>query len=88
MRKAVGVILLIFVVSLVVYAFFFSTAKNRVGQEIGLISEDNMHKIVSIKQIDSLSADLNYEFTIRNKVIHPVSTDSLQVPRKGENPSG
>ncbi len=87
MRKAVGVILLIFVLSLVVYVLFINTAKNRSVRDIGLLADGRMHKAVSMRQIDSLTAELNYSFTIRNKVIHPVSPDSLRSPRKGENPA-
>ncbi len=88
MRKAFGVILLILVLSVIVYALFYSVGKNKISREIDLVSGGQMHKIESIRQIDSLTADLNYEFTIKNKVIHPVSPDSLRVPRKQESPAG
>ncbi len=88
MRKAVGVILLIFVLSLIVYVLFFNTARNGFGRDIYFVSEGNMHETFSIKQIDSLSADLNYSFTIKNKVVHPVSPDSILVPQKVETPAG
>ncbi len=78
MRQAVGVILLIFVLSVIIYVLFFSTARGRIGPDIDFVSEGNMHKIVSIKQLDSLTASLNYEFTIKNRVVHPVSADSLK----------
>jgi hypothetical protein len=87
-RKALGVILLIFVVALIVYALFYSTVKNRSIREVELISEGSIHKIVSMRQIDSLTADLNYYFTIKNKVIHPIRLDSVKIRRKGEIPAG
>ena len=88
MRKALGVILLIFVLSVIVYILFYNTAKNESIRGISYVSEGRIHEMISMRQIDSLSADLNYRFTIKNKVIHPVSPDSLQIPLKGESPAG
>jgi hypothetical protein len=87
-RKALGVILLIFVLSVIVYVLFYNTAKNESIHGISYVSEGRMHEMISMRQIDSLSADLNYRFTIKNKVIHPVSPDSLKIPLKGESPAG
>lgn len=87
MRKTLGVILLILVVSVIIYIIFYSTAMNSSSRNIDIVSEGRMHKAASMRQIDSLTADLNYSFTIRNKVIHPVSPDSLRILRKGENPA-
>ena len=87
MRKALGVILLILVVSVIVYIIFYSAAKNGSSRNIDIVSEGRMHKTASMRQIDSLTADLNFNFTIRNKVIQPVSPDSLRILRKGENPA-
>ncbi len=88
MRKAVGVILLIFVLSLVIYVLFFRTMEGRSTRDIEFVSETDIHTLYTIRQIDSLTADLNYEFTIKNKVTHPVRSDSLMIPRKGESPAG
>ncbi len=88
MRKAFGVILLILVLSVIVYALFYTIGKNKIGREIDLVSEGQIPKIESMRQIDSLTADLNYEFTIKNKVVHPVSPDSIRIPQKGETPAG
>ncbi len=88
MRKAVGVILLILVVSVIVYIIFYSPAKNGSIHNIDIVSEGEIHKAASMRQIDSLTADLNYEFTIKNKVVHTASPDSIRIPQKRETPSG
>ena len=87
MKTALGVTVLILIAAVIIYYFWFSYAWKNTRGGVSLIPDGYQHKSMSIRQIDSLTADLNYNFTIRNKVIQPVSPDSLRILRKGENPA-
>ncbi len=88
MKKALGVIVLILIAAVIIYYFLFSYAWKNNRDGISLIPDGYQHKSMSIRQIDSLTAQINYGFTIKNKVIHILDSDSIRVPEKGENPAG
>lgn len=85
MKKAIGITILILAASLIIYFLLFSYGKIYSGN-IKLITSVHQHKIFSIREIDSLTADMNYGFTIKNAVTHP-NPDSLKIPFKPERPS-
>jgi hypothetical protein len=88
MRKALGVIILILFLAVVVYFLFYSyNGKGRLSS-INFTSGEFQDKIISIKEIDSLTAALNYNFTIKNRIVHTVNPDSVKIPLKPEKPSG
>ncbi len=85
MKTAAGISILILGLSLIVYFLIFSP-KDHSQDTIGISPADYMHKIYTIREIDSLSAEMNYRFTIKNAVVH-LHNDSLKVPVKSENPA-
>ncbi len=84
MKTAAGISILILVLSLAVYFLIFSRREFS-ENNIRLSPADHVHKIYTIREIDSLSAEMNYHFTIKNAVTHP-HNDSMKVPVKSENP--
>ncbi len=88
MKKALGVIVLIVIAAVIIYYFWFSYAWKNSSGGISLIPGGYQHKAMSIKQIDSLTAEINYGFTIKNKIVKISTPDSIRVPVKGENPAG
>ena len=88
MKKAFGVTILILIVSVIVYILFYSfNGKGRLNS-INFISVERQNKINSIRQIDSMTAALNYNFTVSNRIVHAISPDSVRIPLKPEKPSG
>lgn len=84
MKTAAGISILILVLSLVVYFLIFSRREfSQDNIRTGLT--DHVHKIYTMREIDSLSAEMNYRFTIKNAVVH-LHSDSLKVPLKTEKP--
>lgn len=88
MRKALGVTILILFISIVVYILFYSFNSSSRLSSINFISVERQNKFNSIRQIDSLTAALNYNFTIRNRIVHVMNPDSVRIPLKPEKPSG
>jgi hypothetical protein len=88
MWKALGVSILILFVSVIVYVLIYSF--NGEGRySFADFDYGNLrYKAMSIKQIDSLTAALDYNFTVKNRIVHNVSQDSLKTPLKTEKPAG
>jgi hypothetical protein len=87
MKKALGVIILILFVAVIIYFDFYSYNGRSQLSSINFPSGESQDKNISIRQIDSLTAALNYNFTISNRIVHTVSTDSIKIPLKPEKPS-
>lgn len=88
MRKALGVIILILFVAVIIYFLFYSYNGRAHLSRVNFLSGESQAKIISMRQIDSLTAALNYDFTIGNRVVHTIRPDSLKIPLKPEKPSG
>jgi hypothetical protein len=88
MKTALGVTVLILIAAVIIYYFWFSFAWKNTRGGVSLIPDGYQHKSMSIRQIDSLTAGINYGFTIKNKIVHMPGPDSIMVPVKGENPAG
>lgn len=88
MWKALGVIILILIVSVAVYVLIY-TFNGKGRHNYADFDYGNVrHNPMSIKQIDSLTAVLNYNFTVKNKIVRNVNQDSLLTPLKTEKPAG
>lgn len=85
MKTAVGISFLILVLSLAVYFLIFSR-KELSQDNIRISPADHVHKIYTIREIDSISAEMNYRFTIKNAVVH-LHNDSLKIPVSTEKPA-
>lgn len=84
MKTAAGISILILVLSLIVYFLIFSR-RELYQDNTRISSTENVHRTYSMREIDSISAEMNYRFTIKNAVVHP-HNDSLKVPVKTEKP--
>lgn len=85
MKKAIGITILILIVSFVIYLLLFSYGKIY-SDHSSLVETGRSRKVYSIREIDSISADMNYRFTIKNAEVH-INKDSLKTPFKPEIPS-
>ena len=88
MGKVFGFIIFILIASIIIFYLFYSYSGKSYFGNINFIKNEYQNKILSMQQIDSLTASLNYHFTIKNRVIHTISPDSIKIPVKPENPSG
>jgi hypothetical protein len=88
MKKAIGVTILILIAAVIIYFFFYNGAGKNYLSRLNIISDEHPQRILSMREIDSLTAAMNYHFTIKNKVVHPVSADSIRIPLKTESPAG
>jgi hypothetical protein len=85
LKTVAGISFLILVLSLVVYFLIFSR-KELYQDNIRISPADHVHKIYSMREIDSISAEMNYTFTVKNAVTHS-HNDSLKVPVSTEKPA-
>jgi len=85
MKKAIGVTALILSASIVIYLLLFSYGKTYTDHSL-LLDTGRPHHVYSMREIDSISADMNYRFTLKN-AIAPVNKDSLKIPNITEIPS-
>jgi hypothetical protein len=79
MRKALGVIVLILIVSVAVYYFFFrQNSYVNAGQTALEINPGGVFdsKILSMQEIDKLTAQLNLDFTIKNSLNNVTKLDT------------
>jgi len=84
MKAAAGITILILVISLVIFFLIFSR-KELYPDNVRISPAEHLHKIYTIREIDSISAAVNYSFTIKNAVVH-LHNDSLKIPVKAEKP--
>jgi len=84
MKNAIGIAILILIASFVIYLLLFSYGKIYSDHSL-LVETGRPHKIYSMREIDSLSADMNYRFTIKNAEVR-INKDSLKTPLKPEIP--
>ncbi|HSD62357.1 MAG TPA: hypothetical protein VLB50_01125 [Ignavibacteriaceae bacterium] len=84
MKKAIGIIVLILAISLIIYFLLFDR-KEIYPDNIRISSAENVHKVYSMREIDSISARMNFRFTYKNAVTH-LHNDSLRTPIKMEKP--
>jgi hypothetical protein len=85
MKKAIGVTVLILIASFIVYFLLFSN-KRIYPAHIVYSGNGIQQKAYSMREIDSISADMNYWFTVKNAVTH-LSRTSHKTPFKAETPS-
>ena len=88
MGKVFGFIVLVIIASIIIFYLFFSYSGKRYSGSIDFAKSEHRNQILSMRQIDSLTASMNYHFTIKNRIVHPVSPDSVKIPVKQERPSG
>jgi hypothetical protein len=89
MGKVFGFIILILTASIIIYYLLLHPGINDFEKNDVVMynsGKGSQYKILSMREIDSLTANLNYSFTIKNAVTH-ISRDSLKIPLKPENPS-
>jgi hypothetical protein len=89
MRKVFGFILLVLIASVIIYYLLFNHGANYIIKNdivVHNIGMESQYKILSMRQIDSLTADFNYSFTIKNAVTH-LNRESLRTPLKPEKSS-
>ena len=87
MGKVLVFIIFTVIVSMIIFYLFYYSGKRYPGN-VGFVKNEYQNKILSMQEIDSLTAAMNYHFTIRNKVVHKIGQDSLKIPVKAEIPSG
>ncbi len=85
MKNAISIIILILIASFIIYFLLFSYGKIYMDQTL-LIETERSHRVYSMREIDSISADMNYRFTLKNAKIH-INRDSLKTPMKHETPT-
>ncbi len=87
MGKVFGFIIFILVASVIIFYLFYSYSGKSYFGNIDFVKNEHQNKILSMQEIDSLTAELNYSFTIKNAVVHLKNQDSLRTPFKPEKPS-
>lgn len=88
MGKVFVFIIFVLIASIIIFYLFYSYSGESYSGSSNFVKNEHRIKILSMQEIDSLTADLNYHFTIENRVVHVVAPDSLRIPVKTETPSG
>ncbi len=88
MGKVFGFIIFVIIASIIIFYLFFSYSGKSYSGNIDFVKIEHRNKIISMRDIDSLTASLNYHFTVKNRIVHQISPDSVKIPVKQEKPSG
>ena len=88
MRKVFVFIVFVIIASIVIFYLFFRYSGKSYSGSVYFIKNEPQKKILSMQEIDSLTAAMNYHFTIKNKAVHRSGRDSIRIPVKAEIPSG
>jgi len=88
MVKVFGFIIFVLIASIIIFYLFFSYSGKSYFGKIDFVKNEHRNKSLSMQQIDSLTASLNYHFTIKNRIIHRVSPDTVKIPVKQQRSSG
>lgn len=88
MGKVLIFIIFTVIASIIIFYLFYNYSGKSNSGSIGFVKNEYQNKILSMQEIDSLTAAMNHHFTIKNKVVHRTGQDSLKIPVKAEMPSG
>jgi hypothetical protein len=88
MGKVFWFIIFVLIASVIIFYLFFSHSGKSYSGSMEFAKNEHPNKILSMREIDSLTASMNYHFTIKNRIVHAVSPDSVKIPVKQEKPSG